>query len=1137
MATRLERVILELDDQFTTPMAQATARTALLSKELDSLGKRSVESARSQEKVAKSVEKAGAAASGASPKVRRAAADVDVLGRSSRDTDSSINQLTGRLRVMAEVAAILGPTLSPIGAVAGAGIAGLATQLSVAAIAGGTLIGIWQGVGDTLEAVNEAALEPTAENIAAANEALNKLAPSAREAVMALQAARPVLTDLRNAGAQQYFPGFVSGLDALMTRGPDVTRMVEAMSAKMGDLSERAGMSLAGVEWDGFFDWASTDAVSNLDDLGTSVGNVALGFGNLLQAVDPLSDDFSSWMVGATADFAAWADGLGATQGFQEFVEYVRETGPQVGDTLGAIADAGLQIAEAAAPLGGPVLAALEGVFKVVGSIADSGMGTPIMAGVVALSLLNRTMAVTAAVSARMGAGGGPMAMMLGGGSAARVGELASGFKAATPSIAQFGTVAYRAGQSVEHATKKTLEARSAVRDFGRKIGPGVGLMGGLAVASSGAADSLGLTHTASLALMGTMGGPFGAALGAGAGLVMDFTSANDELFDSLNRISDAISAAATDPNADLAALDQQLSQTRTHVMELADALNRPNSLGDHMKGAKNAVEGLFGRDDYEEAHDQYEAARADLMDLQATSTAVAQDDAVTRRESIRAAAAHSGAIRDNSMAYLTAMSSVGQFKDSLINLNGILSNRSDLRAYEAALDSLQAKAGATDWSAGTQAGRDNLEAFDKVAATAIERATKLKEQGKDLASTRVLQRAQKDLDDFVAKTPGAEKGTKRVRLQLEALVGTYKAEIKAMGIEPATASARELKAALDALKGKTIQVTTVYHTQGSAKRKDMGFADGIPKAAGGPIVGPGTGTSDEVPIWASNGEFMMKTAAVEKYGVGFMNALNSMALPATARFASGGQVGGKSSTVVVASDGKAAVAKTKEDRAREAAEKKREAEDRKRRLKAWQAEWDRVLRGLNKQVEKSTKSLQAEAEKRDAIVNLYDGLASAMSGKYKPTMFGEEKSPFLSGSKGFAGTLTSNNAEMEALLNALPSFAGTLTGGALDALLEQGTTQEIVAMAQDPALMQQYASLYGRSEELNSALGTGSAEAAYGKERSKALESTSRIEATIKRIESELKYANKQRGEQPAKFGSELNGAANRGKKNAKQQ
>lgn len=66
-----------------------------------------------------------------------------------------------------------------------------------------------------------------------------------------------------------------------------------------------------------------------------------------------------------------------------------------------------------------------------------------------------------------------------------------------------------------------------------------------------------------------------------------------------------------------------------------------------------------------------------------------------------------------------------------------------------------------------------------------------------------------------------------------------------------------------------------------------------LTRATGGPIYGPGSGTSDDVPIMASNGEYMVKTAAHNYYGTAFMNALNSMRLP---KFASGGPVSSSNS-------------------------------------------------------------------------------------------------------------------------------------------------------------------------------------------------------------------------------------------------
>jgi TP901 family phage tail tape measure protein len=59
--------------------------------------------------------------------------------------------------------------------------------------------------------------------------------------------------------------------------------------------------------------------------------------------------------------------------------------------------------------------------------------------------------------------------------------------------------------------------------------------------------------------------------------------------------------------------------------------------------------------------------------------------------------------------------------------------------------------------------------------------------------------------------------------------------------------------------------------------------------AAGDMVRGPGTGTSDSILAKLSNGEFVMRAAAVRHYGPDLLRQLNNRSLP---RFAEGGQVG-----------------------------------------------------------------------------------------------------------------------------------------------------------------------------------------------------------------------------------------------------
>ena len=58
--------------------------------------------------------------------------------------------------------------------------------------------------------------------------------------------------------------------------------------------------------------------------------------------------------------------------------------------------------------------------------------------------------------------------------------------------------------------------------------------------------------------------------------------------------------------------------------------------------------------------------------------------------------------------------------------------------------------------------------------------------------------------------------------------------------------------------------------------------------ATGGPISGPGTATSDSIPAWLSNGEYVLNADAVRKVGLPLLNAINSGRIP---RFAKGGAV------------------------------------------------------------------------------------------------------------------------------------------------------------------------------------------------------------------------------------------------------
>lgn len=484
----------------------------MLEQELGKIGKTGTVVNRRLDGMSDRIDKTGASLKGMNAELGNSNKSLDVFASTSLSrtavsanrADRSINQLTGRLRLFADAAAILGPGAIPIGGVAAGGVAGLASQLGFAAVAGGVLIGSMQGLGDALGALNKAHLEPTAENLAKAEDALNRLSPAAANFAEEAYGLLPVLREIRNMGAESLFPGLTDSLDDLERLAPVVGRIFEQVGGALGDIAADGAASLASDRWADFFRFIGDEAPQALAEMASAVGDVTHGLAELWMAFGPLNSDVSGWLVRVANDFDNWASSLSQTDGFREFIDYIRETGPQVADTLGALGNMFLQIVQAAAPLGGPTLMALEAIADAVAAIADSPIGTPLLAAASAMALLSRATSTYAVVS-KTALGSSAVASIRGMGAALDTTTLAT--RRATTSVTAFSG-----------ANKAALTT----------AGKSAALLGGIAVASTGAADGFGLTNTASLALMGTIAGPWGAAVGGGVGLMLDFAAAND---------------------------------------------------------------------------------------------------------------------------------------------------------------------------------------------------------------------------------------------------------------------------------------------------------------------------------------------------------------------------------------------------------------------------------------------------------------------------------------------------------------------------------------------------------------------------------------------------------------------------------
>ena len=93
--------------------------------------------------------------------------------------------------------------------------------------------------------------------------------------------------------------------------------------------------------------------------------------------------------------------------------------------------------------------------------------------------------------------------------------------------------------------------------------------------------------------------------------------------------------------------------------------------------------------------------------------------------------------------------------------------------------------------------------------------------------------------------------------------------------------------------KGAGWWITPNVYEFGKAYALDFRRKYGTGYATGGFVQGDGSSTSDSIPAMLSNGEYVIKANAVNKYGVDFMNSLNQMQVQSPSQ--SGGAVGGSS--------------------------------------------------------------------------------------------------------------------------------------------------------------------------------------------------------------------------------------------------
>jgi hypothetical protein len=736
-----------------------------------------------------------------------------------------INTTNDRTAWLTQGILALAPAVVPLGAAAIPVFTGIATQMAVGAVAAGTLALGFHGIGDALKALNAYQLDPTDANLKKLHDSMQKLSTEGRQFVEFLDGLGPVLTKLEGTAQKGMLPGIQSGLEHLLTLTPQMRRIVASISEGIGELANEAGAGLAGPKWREFFNFLEDDATPILIEMGRTVGHLASGLAALFVDFIPESEKFSTGLEHIAEKFDAWAQHLDKTQGFQNFLAYIDKAGPEALHFLGALFNTLLAVVEAAAPVGNIMLPAFTALLNVFAHIASTPFGSTLVALGAAMSLYGRAAAIGSNLTTGMNKG-------LGMANATSL-KTAFGFKTLASDITTYARAAREAEAANTGLSESGIAAQAGIKKWGSsalRVGGQAALLG---VATSGIADKFHLGNTAALAMAGSLAGPWGAAVGAGVGLVLDLTHhqqqanvSTDQLRQTLDAQTGAITANTREwaynelqQNGTLAAasaLGLKLSDVRKAALGNNDAFARIGSQIATLQGGYNVA-----------------GANAIPPDAAHNIMLVAAGlhSTTGQLENAKAAWRQHKAFMDSDTK--SAHSNAAQQRMVAAQLKAAKAAAEQTATQFLALskDTDNAKVSLDKWIRQQMHAAVALENFGRNAKTAADKGLRLGlikelEAAGPAGALRMKQLADATQAQIGRANKSWMAGKKAAEdySQAAAYVAEHPTPITINGVPQSLKELQSIQSALAELRSKTITVTTKHVSGGSVK---MGFADG----------------------------------------------------------------------------------------------------------------------------------------------------------------------------------------------------------------------------------------------------------------------------------------------------------------------
>ncbi|MEV7871511.1 hypothetical protein AB0P17_36675 [Streptomyces sp. NPDC088124] len=766
---------------------------------------------------------------------------------------------------LAGAAAQVGAQLGAAGVAAAAYGAALVPQ--VAAISEVTEA---QSAYDDAVATSGRTSEEAAKAQAVYQQRLDALPPATRQAAVAVGLLKDSYQEWSDSLADDVMGPFTKGVAVVNALLPKTSGLVQGASTQFDRLITMVG---GGISSPGFDALNSRFTVFANDTMRNAVDSVAL----FLDRVD-------RGQVGG---------------GMQEFLNYVAEAGPLVGDTLRNVGEAVLNVLDAASGVGMDMLDLINALSAIVAAVPPGAIAV----------MLQMAIAIKAV---RLAAAGGAAASA---GLAALVGQITLMRTAAagTPGrLAGIGAAITTLSRTAKAAVAGTgigllLIALTELSSSGKETAPDVdklttalGHFGNTGKVTGEAASVLGkdfeklrkqLSEVISPSVVESVNN-WGAKVSGG---FLDAGDATEKYTKTVDGIDEALAGLVSGGKADLAAaaLTGMLKEMNP---EQADKFTA--SLGDYNAALEAAAfeqrlaaesMGMFGQQ-AQEVQAKIDAQKASADGLR--QSIIALND--VNRQALTGMIGFEAAIDAASKA-AAENANVLDVHNGKLTLNteaqrAAASSLTDLAAKTDEATSAARESGASwnEVSSIYERGRQQLIANAMQMGLTRDQAARLADQILRTPDKTAYLRG--DLNDLRAKLADAKK---RLANAPSSKTARIRGEISDLQRKIAAAE-REL----NGIDGKTatayINVRTSYFQNGPGPgpyAPDYLRAQGGPirRAGGGPIPGypsggllqgPGTSTSDSILLWGSNGEYMIKAASVAKYGEKFMDAVNEGRLP-----------------------------------------------------------------------------------------------------------------------------------------------------------------------------------------------------------------------------------------------------------------